>query len=231
MYYLLFLSLFFSEKPLREVINFNKKPDQYKEYRVPELMELTKAFNHAPELSPFFNYLKTKYKITTVVETGTYQGNTTALFSRLFDQVHTIEIAESVLQITKEALKSSSNIHFHLGSSEKVLTNLLPTIKGQPVLFYLDAHWADHWPLREELLEIAKTHKDNCIVVIDDIKVPFKKNYPHDFYGEHECSYEYVKDQLAQVFTNYTVHYVLPKHSNSRAKLVVLPKKWKNNTH
>ena len=223
---LLFFSFFFSEKPLQETVNFKRIPDQFKKYSSPELQELDAAFNHAPELSSFFNYLKAKYHIDTAIETGTYQGSTTALFGRLFDEVHTIEIAEDTYNATKDALKSYANIHCHLGSSEKVLKELLPTVKGKPVLFYLDAHWLDHWPLLEELQEIAKTHKDNCIVVIDDIKVPGKKKFPFDAYGNHECSHEYVKENLGEVFTDYTFHYILPKSVHSRAKFVAIPKKW-----
>lgn len=208
------------------MIHFKKEAKQFKKYSSPELMGFNEAFNHAPELSSFFNYLKTKYHIDTAIETGTFQGNTTALFGRLFDQVHTIEIVEGTYNAAKDALKSYDNIHLHLGSSEKVLKDLLPSVKGKPVLFYLDAHWQDHWPLLEEIQEIGKTHKDNCIIVIDDIKVPGKKKFPYDAYGDHECSHEYVKEKLDEVFTDYTFHYILPKSVHSRAKFVAIPKKW-----
>lgn len=222
-----FFSFFFFDKPLQEMVDFKKKPDQFKKYSSPQLQELTAAFNHAPELSPFFNYLKTKYHIDTVIETGTFQGSTTALFGRLFDEVHTIEISEATYKATKEAMQSFANIHFHLGSSEKVLHEILSSVKNKPVLFYLDAHWEEHWPLLEELREIGKTHKDNCIIVIDDVKVPGKKKFPFDAYGKHECSHEYVKETLSEVFTDYTVHYLLPKSVQSRAKFVAIPKKWR----
>jgi predicted O-methyltransferase YrrM len=223
---ILFFSFFSSEPTLKERVSFKKNPDQFAKYSSPQLIEVSSAFNSAPELSPFFNFLKAKYHLNTAIETGTFKGSTTTLFARLFDTVHTIEISESTFQEAKETLKPYENIQCHLGSSEKVLSNILPSVKGKPVLFYLDAHWQEHWPLLEELEEISKTHRDNCIIVVDDIKVPGKNSIPYDKYGEHECSHEYMKTQLDKVFSEYTYHYVIPKSASSRAKFVAIPKKW-----
>lgn len=224
-YLLLFFS-FFSEKPLDEMLYFKKKQNLFKKYESAKLMECEAAFNHAPELSSFFNYLKTKHHIDTVVETGTYQGSTTVLFGRLFKEIHTIELFEPTYNATCKTLSPFKNVHCHLGSSEKVLREILPSLKGKRTVFYLDAHWDNHWPLLEEIREIAKTHKDNCVIVIDDIKVPGKARFPYDTYGEIECSYEYAKGALAEAFTEYSIHYLLPKSVHSRAKLVAIPKKW-----
>ncbi len=225
---LLFFSFFSSEPTLKEIVDFKKKPDQFSQYSSPQLLEVSSAFNSAPELSPFFNFLKKKYHIDTAIETGTFKGSTTTLFARLFDHVHTIEISAPAYQTAKETLKPYENIHCHLGSSEKVLSEILPSVKGKPVLFYLDAHWEEHWPLRQELEEISKTHRDNCIIVVDDIKVPGKKRIPYDKYGENECSHEYIKTELDKVFSEYTFHYIIPKSVNSRAKFVAIPKKWQD---
>jgi hypothetical protein len=225
---LLFLTLFAGE-PLPHFIQFaGKKGLLWKEYAEPHFAKAAKAFNHAPEFSPFFNYLKQTYQIERVIETGTYQGNTTELFALLFDHVDTIEIIPSSYQESKEKLSVFPHVECHLGSSEAVLRNILPSLQGIKCLFYLDAHWEGYWPLLEEIAEIAKTHRDNCILVIDDIKVPGAKKIPYDSYGAHECSYEYVKKQLDQTYSGYTVHYLIPKHFLSRAKMVVIPTAWQN---
>jgi len=185
-------------------------------------------FNKAPELAPFFGYLKSAYLIDTVIETGTWRGKTTAFFSFLFDQVHTIEISADVYRNAKKILKPYSNITCHLGSSEKVLSQLLPSLKGRPLLFYLDAHWRQFWPLLQELNEISKTHRDNCIIVIDDFKVPERTDIPFDAYGNNECSYEYIKSGLSEIFSEYTFHYLIPKSVQCRAKFVAIPKTWQS---
>lgn len=182
------------------------------------------AFNGAPELGTFLTYLKKTYHIDAAVETGTFKGNTTAYLALLFDDVYTIEIVESTYQETKSKLKTFPNVHCFLGSSETVLPNLLSELKEKRVLFYLDAHWEDHWPLREELNEISKTHYDNCIIVIDDFKVPNRPEIPFDKYNQDECSFDYIQDQLKQVFSEYEIHYLIPKNFQSRAKFVALPK-------
>jgi len=223
---LLFFSFFSNEPTLKEHVNFKKNPNEFARYSSPKLMEVSSAFNNAPELSSFFNYLKGKYKIETAIETGTYKGSTTALFGRLFERVDTIEISEPTYRAAKETLKPYENIHCHQGSSEKILREILPSVQGKPVLFYLDAHWEEHWPLLQELEEIGKTHRDNCIIVIDDIKVPGKGSIPFDKYGDIECSYDYIKNKLDEVFSEYTFHYVIPKSVQSRAKFVAIPKKW-----
>jgi hypothetical protein len=118
-------------------------------------------------------------------------------------------------------------VALHLGSSEMVLSELLPTLTDKRILFYLDAHWGKFWPLLDELVEIGKTHRDNCIIVIDDIKVPGRPDILYDAFEGHESSLAYVLDNLNLVFTDYTYHYIIPKDIRSRAKFVAIPKTWK----
>ena len=42
-----------------------------------------------------------------------------------------------------------------MNHKDKELKTLLPKIKKDRVMFYLDAHWRDKWPLKKELKEIA----------------------------------------------------------------------------
>jgi hypothetical protein len=184
-------------------------------------------FNCASELSTFFAYVRDEYNIRTVVETGTFKGNTTAFFGSCFDTVHTIEIAPIFYEESSAYLKSFANVHCHFGSSPDVLNEILPSMSNEPVLFYLDAHWYEDWPLLNELAEISKTHKDNCIIVIDDFKVPGRKDIPYDTHGVngiYEYSFEYVKNHLQEIFSEYTIHYLIPKHVQARAKFVAIPK-------
>ncbi len=184
-------------------------------------------FNGAIEMATFFEYIQDVYQINTVVETGTFKANTTQFFGELFDTVHTIEVTKDFYDESQEKLARFDNVFCHFGSSPEVLSKILPSLKDERVVFYLDAHWYEDWPLWNELREISKTHKDNCIIVIDDFKVPGRADIPYDSSSSAECSYEYVKNQLKKVFTGYTIHYLLPKNPISRAKFVAIPKKWK----
>lgn len=186
------------------------------------------AFNWAPEIGSFVNMLKSRYNIKAAIETGTLYGHTTIFLASIFDQVHTIEINPSNYQASVSYLRSWPNAICHLGSSEQVLKQILPGLENQSLLFYLDAHWQDYWPLLDELEEISKTHKDNCIIVIDDFKVPGRPDIPYDISGSglDECSYDYVKCKLEKIYSDYNYYYVLPKRIDSKAKLVVIPKDW-----
>ena len=181
------------------------------------------AFNRSPEIGPFFKMLKDDFQITTVIETGTFEGSTTAFFARTFEEVHTIDISQKYLNEAKERLSSFSNINFHLGSSQNVLSQILPALKNKYVLFYLDAHWNEYWPLLDELEEINKTHHHQCIVVIDDVKVPGRSDIPFDAYKGRECSFEYAKEKIEQLFDGYTMHYLIPANPQMRAKLILIP--------
>lgn len=185
------------------------------------------AFNIAPELGGFFCFLKQKYSINTVVETGTYKGSTTLFFANNFDDVHTIDILKPFYEAAKSNFSEFPNVTCYLGSSDEVLKKILPSLKNKPIIFYLDAHWESHWPLLEELEAISKTHKDNCIIVIDDFKVPGREDIAYDRWCEKECSYEYIKDQLAKVYTEYDYHFLIPKSIDAKAKFVAIPKQWK----
>lgn len=182
------------------------------------------AFYQSSELIPFFGLLREEYHIEAAVETGTWKGDTTSLFALLFNQVHTIEILDSHYELSVKNLAQFPNVHCHFGSSPETLSKILPSLSSIPTLFYLDAHWNPYWPLLDELEEISKTHKDNCVIVINDIKVPNRPQTPYDTYEDHDCSYEYVKEKLDKIFTEYTIHYLVPRYMGARAKLVVVPK-------
>lgn len=196
------------------------------------------AFNDSPEIGTFIHMLKNDYQIEAAVETGTFLGSTAVFFSLCFDEVHTIEASTTYFTQAKDRLKKQKNIQCHYGSSDKVLRNLLPTLQDKRLLFYLDAHTYyleaeqggyHYWPILEELEEISKTHKDNCIIVIDDFKVPNTNIHGClDLNGENELSHELIYTHLQKNFTGYDFHYLIPKNVSRAAKFVAIPKKWRN---
>ncbi len=188
-------------------------------------LELPKNYHFRSDFSQFLGELLSQYKIPTAVETGTLYGDTTALLAGKFTQVHTVEIIEENYQIAKNRLADSPHVHCYLGSSTAVLHEILPKLH-EPIFFYLDAHWYQYWPLLDELEQISHTHRDNCIVVIDDIKVPGFPGIDYDRYGAAECSYEYTSHLLKKIFSEYTLHYYIQQGPNPRAKLIVIPKHW-----
>jgi hypothetical protein len=213
------------ERQIPYIIDFGSKEfnNQFYQDKISEIPFNSNPFNCAIEMSVFFQYLKNVLHIDTVFETGTLVGHTSRYFGSLFKTVHTVEISKEYYLKAKDFLSSFSNVNVHFGNSPDVLRQILPSLKDRSIVFYLDAHWEDYWPLLDELDEISKTHRDNCIIVIDDIMVPGRQDIKFDSYNGIGCSYEYVKSKLDLIFSLYSIHYLIPKDLQYRAKLVIKP--------
>ena len=228
-----FLTLCTAAKELPTLIGFHRSLPTWDASPYNRTLDLPEsfAFNTAPEIGAFIEHLAREFSIDTVIETGTFKGCSIAFFSMICKEVHTIEVVEEIYQETKTALQDRSNITFHFGSSDLVMKELLPKLKSKPVLFYLDAHWYDKWPLLQELEEISQTHHDNCMIVIDDFKVPGRKDISYDKYKKDECSINYMYGKLQKVFSDHVIHFVIPNKLEPRAKFVAYPKRWAKAIH
>lgn len=121
----------------------------------------------------------------TVIETGTFLGVSSYLFSGIFREVHTIE-ADPMLHRTSTYWLNQlrNNIRAYNGNSGEILSKLLAQI-NEPCLFFLDAHYSEgitsneygFCPLIEELTNIFLTSQNHAIV-IDDIRCMETQGYP-----------------------------------------------------
>ncbi len=55
------------------------------------------------------------------------------------------------------------------------------TLKSNNVLFWLDAHWGEYWPLVDETKIISSLH--SFAVIVDDFEVPGKPSFHYDSYA------------------------------------------------
>ncbi|MFZ4772923.1 MAG: hypothetical protein ACOYK9_02905, partial [Chlamydiia bacterium] len=209
-------------------LDFNPLQDQFGNFTPKDInfcRELCEngglAFNKAPEVALLFAYLKEQYDIDVAVETGTFQANTTAFLGSLFDEVHTFELDKSSFLAAREALEEISHIHCHFANSGTDMGKILESIKDKRVIFYLDAHWNEYCPLLDEIRQIAKTHKDNCIIVIDDFELP------GEIIGYRECTMDGIRDVLKDVFSEYTYHFIATTDPVNKApKGLIIPTKF-----
>ena len=119
-----------------------------------------------------------------IVETGTFRGGTTEWFAQFGYPVVTVEINERYCEFSRLRLKHFNHVRVELGESVATLARLA-TQRGQqtgPIFFYLDSHWEDHLPLRDEL-ELIFSSFAKSIVLIDDFKVDGDPDYSFDDYG------------------------------------------------
>ena len=111
----------------------------------------------------------------TLVETGTYQGQTPMRLSSYFEDIYTIEADPLHFERTVNVLPA--NVFSLFGQSPIILRELAPLIQ-HPCVFYLDAHWwangditraelEGKTPLLDELKVIGPRVFDDLIILDD----------------------------------------------------------------
>jgi hypothetical protein len=141
-------------------------------------------FNGQQFRQQIFDELIRHLRISAIVETGTYRGTTTAAFAATGLPVYTVEGHPRYFAYSQmRFLLNSGRVHVYMNDSRAFLRTLSAntSVPREGVLFYLDAHWEDDLPLREEL-EIVFSRWAHPLVMIDDFKVP-DSDYGFDDYG------------------------------------------------
>jgi len=119
------------------------------------------------------------------IETGTYLGASSYLFSGVFDTVDTIEADPRLHDSSKYWLGlKSTNITCYLGDSGNLLSQIVAG-RSKKQLVFLDAHYSTGitskeygvCPLLQELDKLVNTDV-NCVVIVDDIRCMETPGYP-----------------------------------------------------
>lgn len=132
-------------------------------------------------------YLASILKPTHAIETGAYVGTTTQyLTSMVGEKTFSIEINKNFLDISKKRLKNeidSGVLELILGDSKIEIKKILKILDPEKhrILVYLDAHWLDYVPLKEEIQSLLDWG-GVFIAIIDDFKVPSDIGYGFDRY-------------------------------------------------
>jgi hypothetical protein len=129
--------------------------------------------------------LKNKYGLKTLVETGTFLGDTLYSLYNDFNTLYSIELSEEFYAKAKHRFSKYSKVRLIQGDSGKQLFKLVPSL-NEPVLFWLDGHYSGgitakgdkECPVYEELNAIFNSSK-NHVIVIDDARLFVgEKDYP-----------------------------------------------------
>lgn len=149
----------------------------------------------------------------TFVETGTFLGRTLNNLKGRFKELHSIELSEKYYNLSEERFKNNANITLYKGSSDKVLTEILPKHIGTKFVFWLDAHWsaADtakgdiECPLLRELRAIKDVGLINLpTIFIDDVRL-FCKEPPKPYTPTEWCNFSEVVNSLLAINKDYTL--------------------------
>jgi hypothetical protein len=120
-----------------------------------------------------------RYGLKVFIETGTWQGDTLAELRNSFDELHSIELSQTLHRKAAERFRDDTKIKLWQGDSGEVLADVLTSL-CQPALFWLDGHVSgegtargtEETPIRRELLQISKHHLMlRHVVVIDDARL------------------------------------------------------------
>ena len=146
---------------------------------------LDQAFNRQEGRQDIFRAITKAVDFQIILETGTYLGLTTAFMNHESGLlVCTTESNPRFFGFSKERFKKIPGITGRYSDSRAFLKSALDNLpsKEKPVFLYLDAHWNEDLPLREEA-QIVFTKHPKSVLLIDDFKVPTDSGYGYDDYG------------------------------------------------
>lgn len=163
-------------------------------------------------------------RIARIVETGTFRANTTAWFATFGLPVITVEINPRYFGYARARMRIHANVALHEGHSIDFLQSIIagPIDRMAPTLFYLDAHWLDDLPLREEI-ELIVANFSRAVIVVDDFEVPDDPGYGFDDYGPGKrLSLEYLSQAAVPYLAIYFPRARSESESGARRGSVIL---------
>ncbi|MBI3793396.1 MAG: hypothetical protein HY280_01535 [Nitrospinae bacterium] len=143
-----------------------------------------RAFNGQRQRRDIFYSIINNCGVDAIIETGTFLGVTTRhMAEKTKLPVYSSENNARFHLVSKKRLSSLENVRLSLSDSRDFLKRLGESAeKPKRPFIYLDAHWKDDLPLREELETISKQWGE-CVVMIDDFEVPGDEGFGYDDYG------------------------------------------------
>jgi len=147
-----------------------------------------------------------RYNCSTLVETGTYLGDTVKVARRYFDRVLSVELSEDLYLTNIERFEKSRNVYLWQGNSGVRIQEMISLIIGSRALFWLDAHYSgagtakdeEDCPLISELEAIGKhPRRDHCILIDDARCFGHDEGYP---------PIALVMEKLLAINSEYYVH-------------------------
>jgi len=140
------------------------------------------AFNGQCFRQLIFMDLLHSCRFEAIIETGTFRGATTSFMARNSGiPVFTSELNKRFVFAASKRLRGLNNVLLFNEDSRKFLRRN-EINKELRTFFYLDAHWQEDLPLREETEYIFSQFK-RFVVMIDDFEVPGDRGYSFDDYG------------------------------------------------
>jgi hypothetical protein len=155
------------------------------------------------------------HNIDTLIETGTFIGDTVMACAPHFKSIFTIELSNDLFISAQEKFSSLKHVRVLHGDSGHILPELLDKLNSR-ALFWLDAHYSlgvtakskQNTPIIDELKQILSHHVKDHVILIDDARC-FHPKYVEQF--EAKGQYEAAESlrgypsviELANLITSY----------------------------
>jgi hypothetical protein len=118
-----------------------------------------------------------KYGCTTLIETGTYEGDMVKAMRKYFKTLFSIELDQTLHQQAQERFKNDPSIHLVQGNSGEKIKEVLKEIKS-PALFWLDGHYSEGYtakgdietPVVLEIQHIFDHSVKGHVILVDDAR-------------------------------------------------------------
>ncbi len=111
-----------------------------------------------------------------IVETGTFLGLTTGALATAGVPVYSAEIQPCWFHLARLRVRRARNVTLLCGDSVDAIAWVHERVRPQRPLAYLDAHWEERLPLRDEVAALLAGWPDT-VIVIDDCRVPDDAGY------------------------------------------------------
>lgn len=128
-----------------------------------------------------FEELVVAYRPTAIVETGCFLGDTTAYLAAAYSDtpIFTCDINAGAAKFTASRLRRNNHVTVKHCDSPHLVTEV--SEQHSRVIFFLDAHWDERWPLADELSAIH-----SGIAVIHDFDIGHPR-FDYDEYKGIRC--------------------------------------------
>jgi hypothetical protein len=146
------------------------------------------------------DYLIRAHRCDAILETGSHLGDTTVYLSKRYPHLPVVscDINSTYAETAAGRLRDLPNATVEAADSRSMLGRWIG--KFQRPFVFLDAHWLDDWPLKQEL-EMLRSG----VICIDDFNVG-KPGFAFDHYHGIECG-----PALLLPFGNRVPHYYVPQ--------------------
>lgn len=185
------------------------------------------GFNGQRKRKETFTAISALYDFDCILETGTNLGATTGYLAAVTGKkIYSCEIQPERYSMAYEILiPYFNNIELFNLNSIDFLKKIMPTLSKQVPFIYLDAHWYQFLPLRDEI-QIISSNCDQYLILIDDFQVQGDKGYGYDKYGSGKSlTFKFIHDLVLKFgLTGYLPSVPSQEETGARRGYVYLAK-------